>query len=168
MHPVASPLGNTIIDVMLLCSPRSITQAIEADAYIRLNGLALNTEEIVGVSQEQWTVKPAHTKRLIAPGDTTSTTAGSHITASERTQSTGVVVPAYICRPSHRQPPHTGILHDFGVFLSPQNHVLQLFCKGVQKAAHSASWSTEQPRVICATMTILCGGEVPACCFHKL
>ena len=98
---------------------RSITQAVAVDACIRCNKLALKTEEIVRVNREQWTVKPSLTKRLIAPtnhlshtsesasqdaegDDSESATSGS----AKVTEATG---PAYICRPEHRQPPHTGL-----------------------------------------------------------
>ena len=88
------------------------------DAYIRSRGLALKTEDIIGVSQEQWTVKPARTKHLVIPGGKGSASSresgggddGGAIT-SEDTEFTGggsPVMPGYICRPSHRQPPHTG------------------------------------------------------------
>lgn len=102
-HPVV-PLVRA--KLVLFCFPRSITQAVGVDACIRSNNLSLKTEEIVGVSQEQWTVKPARTKRLIAHEDTHPTPAGE--SPSLPTKLTDVALPAYICRPSHRQPPHTG------------------------------------------------------------
>lgn len=86
------------------------------DAFIRSNHLSLETEEIIGVSQEQWTVKPARTKRLIAPEDTHPTPCDVFHDAAVRespsgpTMLTDVALPAYICRPSHQQPPHTGTL----------------------------------------------------------
>ena len=88
------------------------------DAYIRSQGLALKTEDIIGVNQEQWTVKPARTKHFVTPGGEGS--ASSHksgggddddASTSEGAEFTGgasSVIPGYICRPSHRQPPHTG------------------------------------------------------------
>lgn len=84
------------------------------DTCIRSNHLSLQTEEIIGVSQEQWTVKPARTKRLIASEDTHSTPCDAFHDAAVRkspsapTQIPTYQLPAYICRPSHRQPPHTG------------------------------------------------------------
>ena len=89
------------------------------DAYIRSKGLALKTEDIVGVSQEQWTVKPARTKHLVPPEDKGSTSSyecsggDDDVITSEGTEFTGTassVIPGYICRPSHRQLPHTGII----------------------------------------------------------
>ena len=90
------------------------------DAYIRSSQFPLQTEQIIGVCQEKWTVKPSHTKRLITPnsGGLNSSEWGSHDSRvdeggsviRERANSvkTATASLSYICRPSHRQPPHSG------------------------------------------------------------
>ena len=71
---------------------------------------------MVGVCHERWTVKPSRTKRLITPGNESpdSSEWGSHDSGVNEGGSAGgggdgvSASLGYICRPSHRQPPHSG------------------------------------------------------------
>ena len=106
--------------VKLPCLPCSITQAVEVDAYIRETELPLQTEDIVRVCQEHWTVKPSRTKRLVTPDNERADSSewgsqGSRTeeesTGKESTEvngATAVSSLSYICRPNHRQSPHSG------------------------------------------------------------
>ena len=90
---------------------------VEIDALIRSTKLPLQTDQIVGVSLKHWTVKPSRAKRLITPANerVNSPEWGSHDdraeeegSASGSSEVTGAPTLGYICRPSHRQPPHCG------------------------------------------------------------
>jgi hypothetical protein len=100
----------------------NITQAVEVDAYIRETELPLQTEDIVRICQEHWTVKPSRTKRLVTPDNERADSSewssqGSRTeeesTGKESTEvngATAVSSLSYICRPNHRQSPHSGFL----------------------------------------------------------
>ena len=87
------------------------------DVHIRATQLPLQTEDIVGVCHQHWTVKPSRTKRLVTPNNERahSPECQDHGTSercesSEVTPLTATPYLNYICRPNHRQPPHTGQL----------------------------------------------------------
>lgn len=98
----------------LPCLPCSITQAVEVDVHIRATRLPLQTEDIVGVCHQHWTVKPSRTKRLVTPNNERAHSPECHDHGTrercESTEVTPLTSLSYICRPNHRQPPHTGQL----------------------------------------------------------